>query len=146
MKSQPGPSGTQLTAACVPVPVAALTPAAALAAALAGPVRGLSGDGSSLALSALPALPALPALAALFALPALRANDAVDGLGNGPVVRSQPDAHPVAAGPAKVGAWLPRLETVTVDVTLAGAAARARPAGRATRRPTSNSVRRTVRR
>ncbi|HTS99712.1 MAG TPA: hypothetical protein VMI33_24140 [Streptosporangiaceae bacterium] len=41
--------------------------------------------------------------------------DAVDGVRNGPESREQPEAaQPVAAGPAKVGLTVPRLEVVTV--------------------------------
>jgi hypothetical protein len=45
---------------------------------------------------------------------------AVDGLANGPLSNWQPgDAHPVAAGPVKVGEELPKLEVVTVLAVLA---------------------------
>jgi hypothetical protein len=47
---------------------------------------------------------------------------AVDLVGNGPLSSWQPgDEHPVAAGPANVGAALPRLDAVTVLVVLAEA-------------------------
>jgi hypothetical protein len=76
--------------------------------------------------------------------------DLVLGVTVGPVSRSQPDAQPVAAGPAKVGVTVPRLEEVTlaalaVAVVCTGAAfappeAAIRPAGRASSAPAMRSL------
>jgi hypothetical protein len=46
----------------------------------------------------------------------LEARDSVDGDKKGPVSNEQPAAHPVAAGPAKVGEYSPKLDEVTADV------------------------------
>ena len=51
---------------------------------------------------------------------------AVDGVLSGPVSRWQSMAHPVAAGPAKVGLNVPRLDVVTVSGLSARGAARRR--------------------
>ena len=61
------------------------------------------------------AVSALAVLAAALALADPTANDAVDGVANGPVSRLHPLAHPVAAVPTKVGEKVPRLEEVTVE-------------------------------
>ena len=47
--------------------------------------------------------------------------DVIAGSANGPVISWQPAAQPVAAGPAKVGANVPRLDEVTAAARVARA-------------------------
>ena len=105
MRLQPGPSGWQLTAG----------------GEGSAPSRLKTGDGSACGGSAAAAEAASCfAVAAFFAAAAAAAaeddavRDAVDGVRNGPVSKEQrAEAQPVAAGPANVGAFVPRLDDVT---------------------------------
>lgn len=95
--SQPGPNGWQLTAGGVG----------------SAPPRGRVGDGRASGRSGEIADPASGLAAAEEADAAeLRERDAVDGEKKGPVSREQPEAQPVAAGPAKVGEYFPKLDEV----------------------------------
>ena len=47
--------------------------------------------------------------------------EAVEGVGNGPVKSWQPAAHPVAAGPTKVGECVPRLDVVAALTSVVAA-------------------------
>jgi len=114
IRLQPGPSGWQLT----------------VGGEGSAPPRLKTGDGSACGGSAAAADAASCfAVAAFFAAAAAAAaeddaaRDAVDGVRNGPVSKEQPaEAQPVAAGPANVGAFVPRLDDVTVLVALAARA------------------------
>ena len=124
MRSQPGPSGSQLTVGAGTTGSApALKLALIRAIRAVAPERMAAGDHVA-------CVSDLAAAASAFAVAACDEADrpAVDGAGNGPESREQPaDAQPVAAGPTKVGAAVPRLDDVTALVVLATRAAEAPP-------------------
>jgi len=95
--SHPGPNGSQLTAGG--------------GGSTAGG-RGRLCDGITLWLVTESAVRA----AASFAAESTDEREAVDGEKNGPVSKEQPDAQPVAAGPAKVGGNSPKLDDLIVFV------------------------------
>ena len=105
MRSQPGPSGWQLTDGTgkeEPSVRRAVGPRTE--AAVRDPGVGMAWAESSVPDDPAPVPSWWPDAAA-----------AVDGVLSGPVSRWQSMAHPVAAGPAKVGLNVPRLDVVTVS-------------------------------
>jgi hypothetical protein len=98
MKSQPGPSGSQLTLG------GAGSGAGTRGRACDGITRGPGDEIADWASGLARAAP-------------LGERDAVDGVGKGPVSKEQPtEAQPVAAGPTKVGVNSPKLVDVMLGV------------------------------